>query len=142
MALFLIFSESWQSFCQTVQQTFPMRWGEKLCQTENMFFKIQTKSWNFFCASRKVIVLTLQFLIFEKLCDQGVWCMTCMYDSWKHYGSTLHCAKGLYLDPENFSKELVLNFNLGPLKDLDGLIAKSYLKKQVKIGRTNTGDLE
>ena len=27
-----------------------------------------------------------------------------------------------YLDPENFSKELVLNFNLGPLKDLDGLI--------------------
>ena len=35
MALFLIFSESWQSFCQTVQQTFSMRWGEKLCQTEN-----------------------------------------------------------------------------------------------------------
>ena len=33
-----------------------------------------------------------------------------------------HCAKGRYLDPENFSKELVLNFNLGPLKDLDGLI--------------------
>ena len=25
MALFLIFSESWQSFCQTVQQTFRMR---------------------------------------------------------------------------------------------------------------------
>ena len=25
MALLLIFSESWQSFCQTVQQTFPMR---------------------------------------------------------------------------------------------------------------------
>ena len=35
-----------------------------------------------------------------------------------------HCAKGRYLDPENFSKELVLNFNLGPLKDLDGLIDK------------------
>ena len=59
-----------------------------------------------------------------------------------------HCAKGRYLDPENFSKELVLNFNLGPLKDLDGLIdevlaldsAKSYLKKQVEIGRTK-GDL-
>ena len=58
-----------------------------------------------------------------------------------------HCAKGRYLDPENFSKELVLNFNLGPLKDLDGLIdevlaldsAKSYLRKQVTIGRT--GDL-
>ena len=28
-----------------------------------------------------------------------------------------HCAKGCYLDPENFSKELVLNFN-----HLDGLI--------------------
>ena len=60
-----------------------------------------------------------------------------------------HCAKGRYLDPENFSKELVLNFNLGPLKDLDGLIdevlaldsAKSYLRKQVEIGRTTTGDL-
>ena len=33
-----------------------------------------------------------------------------------------HCSKGRYLDPENFSKELVLNFNLRPLKDLDGLI--------------------
>ena len=61
-----------------------------------------------------------------------------------------HCAKGRYLDPENFSKELVLNFNLGPLKDLDGLIdevlaldsAKSYLRKQVTIGRTATGDLD
>ena len=60
-----------------------------------------------------------------------------------------HCAKGCYLDPENFSKELVLNFDLGPLKDLDGLIdevlaldsAKSYLRKQVTIGRTATGDL-
>ena len=73
--------------------------------------------------------------------------MTCMYDSWKHYGSTL-CQR-CYLDPEYFSKELVLNFNLGPLKDLDGLIdevlaldsAKSYLRKQVTIGRTATGDL-
>ena len=60
-----------------------------------------------------------------------------------------HCAKECYLDPENFSKELVLNFNLGPLKDLDGQIdevlaldsAKSYLRKQVTIGRTATGDL-
>ena len=40
-------------------------------------------------------------------------------------------------------------FNVGPLKDLDGLIdeilaldsAKSYLRKQVTIGRTVTGDL-
>ena len=55
--MFLIFSEAWQSFCQTVQQTFPM------CET---------------------------------------------------VGSIMgqHCAKGRYLDPENFSKELVLNFNL------------------------------
>ena len=41
-----------------------------------------------------------------------------------------YCAKGRYLDPENFSKELVLNFNFGPLKDLNGLI-DSYLRKQV-----------
>ena len=41
------------------------------------------------------------------------------------------------------------NFNLGPLKDLDGLIdevlaldsTKSYLRKQVTIGRTVTGYL-
>ena len=59
-----------------------------------------------------------------------------------------HCAKGGYLDPESFSKELVLNFNLGPLKDLDGLIdeglaldSESYLRKQHTIGRTATGDL-
>ena len=44
---------------------------------------------------------------------------------------------------------MVLNFNLGPLKDLDGLIdevlalasAKSYLRKQATIGRTAAGDL-
>ena len=43
----------------------------------------------------------------------------------------------------------MLNFNLGPLKGLDGLIdevlaldsAKSYLRKQVTIGRTATRDL-
>ena len=42
------------------------------------------------------------------------------------------------------------DFYLGPLKDLDGLIdevlsldsAKSYLRKQVTIGRTATGDLK
>ena len=58
----------------------------------------------------------------------------------------LPLGKGRYLD---FSKELVSNFNLGPLKDLDGLIdevlaldsAKSYLRKQVTIVRTATGDL-
>ena len=55
----------------------------------------------------------------------------------------------IFLDPDNFSNQFVSNFNLGPLKDLDGLIdevlaldsAKSYLRKQVKIGRTSTGDL-
>ena len=48
-----------------------------------------------------------------------------------------------------FSKSRAENFNLGPLKDLNGLIdevlaldsAKSYLRKQVEIGRTTTGDL-
>ena len=47
------------------------------------------------------------------------------------------------------SRQRAENFNLGPLKDLDGLIdevlaldsAKSYLRKQVTIGRTVTGDL-
>ena len=36
MALFLIFSESWQSFCQTVQQTFPMR-GKTLLDRKFVF---------------------------------------------------------------------------------------------------------
>ena len=36
MALFLIFSESWQSFCQTVQQTFPMR-GKTLPDRKYVF---------------------------------------------------------------------------------------------------------
>ena len=36
MALFLIFSESWQSFCQTVQQTFPMR-GKTLPDNKYVF---------------------------------------------------------------------------------------------------------
>jgi hypothetical protein len=47
------------------------------------------------------------------------------------------------------SRQRAENFNLGPLKDLDGLIdkvlaldsAKSYLRKPVTIGRTVTGDL-
>ena len=33
-----------------------------------------------------------------------------------------HCGKNRYLTPENFSKELVLRFNLGPLHLLNGLI--------------------
>ena len=47
------------------------------------------------------------------------------------------------------SRQKKLNLNLEPLKDLNGLIdevlaldsAKSYLRKQVEIGRTTTGDL-
>ena len=41
----------------------------------------------------------------------------------------------IFLDPDNFSKKLGFNFNLGPLKDLDVLIdsAKSYLRKQAKL---------
>ena len=33
-----------------------------------------------------------------------------------------HCGKNRYITPENFSKELVLRFNLGPLHLLNGLI--------------------
>ena len=47
------------------------------------------------------------------------------------------------------SRQRAENFYLGPLKDLDGFIdevlaldsAKFYLRKQVTIGRTGTGDL-
>ena len=47
------------------------------------------------------------------------------------------------------SRQRAENFDLGPLKDLNGLIdevlvlnfAKSYLRKQVTIERTVTGDL-
>ena len=36
MALFLISSESWQSFCQAVQQTFPIR-GKSLPDRKHLF---------------------------------------------------------------------------------------------------------
>ena len=47
------------------------------------------------------------------------------------------------------SRQKNFNFNLGPLKDLDDLVdevlaldsVKSYLRKQVEIGRTTTGYL-
>ena len=49
-----------------------------------------------------------------------------------------HSGKNRYLTPENFSKEIVLRFNLGPLHLLEGLISevlalestKCYLRKQ------------
>ena len=83
MALFLISSESWQSFCQAVQQTFPIR------------------------------------------------------------GKPLPDRKYVFQNPDKKLKFFLC------LKDLDGLIdevlaldsAKSYLRKQVTIGRTATGDL-
>ena len=49
-----------------------------------------------------------------------------------------HCAKGRYLDTDNFSQEQVLNFNLGPLKDLDGLIDEVLSLDSAKPA---TGDL-
>ena len=43
-----------------------------------------------------------------------------------------HCGKNRYLTPENFSKELVLRFNLGPLHLLNGLIDEVKLSKVLK----------
>ena len=61
----------------------------------------------------------------------------------------MHCGKNRFLKPENFSKEIVLRFNLGPMHLLDGLVGevlalnttKSYLREAVSIGRTVTKDL-
>ena len=60
-----------------------------------------------------------------------------------------HSGKNRYLEPENFSKEIVLRFNLGPMHLLEGLVAevlamdtaKFYLRKEIKIGRVVTNDL-
>ena len=60
-----------------------------------------------------------------------------------------HCAQSRYLKPDNFNKEIVLRVNLEPLHLLDNFIkeilaldtTKSYLRKQIKIGRIKTGDL-
>ena len=60
-----------------------------------------------------------------------------------------HSGKNRYLEPENFSKEIVLRFNLGPMHLLEGLVAevlamdtaKFYLRKEIKIGRVVTDDL-
>ena len=83
MALFLISSESWQSFCQTVQQTFPMR-GKTLPDRKYVFQNPDKK---------------LKFFL---------------------------CSK--YLD-DLIDEVLALDS------------AKSYLRKQVTIGRTATEDL-
>ena len=60
-----------------------------------------------------------------------------------------HSGKNRYLEPENFSKEIVLRFNLGPMHLLEDLVgevlamdtAKFYLRKEIKIGRVVTNDL-
>ena len=89
MALFLIFSESWQSFCQTVQQTFPMR-GKTLPDRKYVFQNPDKKL---------KIGIKFQFRTIER--------------------SILgHIDEVLALDS-----------------------AKSYLRKQVTIGRTATRDL-
>ena len=51
---------------------------------------------------------------------------------------TNHCGKGRYLEPVNFSKEICLEFNLGPLFMMDKIIDKLYnLKKREFVYKTN-----
>ena len=51
---------------------------------------------------------------------------------------TNHCGKGRYLEPVNFSKEICLEFNLGPLFMLNNIIDKLYnLKKREYVYKTN-----
>ena len=60
-----------------------------------------------------------------------------------------HGGKNRHLEPEYFNMEMVLGFNLGPFHLLDGLIEdilsfdskKSYIRKQAKISRVVTNDL-
>ena len=49
-----------------------------------------------------------------------------------------HCGTGRYLEPVNFSKEICLEFNLGPLFMLNNIIDKLYnLKKREYVYKTN-----
>ena len=51
---------------------------------------------------------------------------------------TNYCGKGRYLEPVNFSKEICLEFNLGPVFLLDNMIEKLYnLRKREYIYKTN-----
>ena len=60
-----------------------------------------------------------------------------------------YCSKNRFLKPENFSKEIVLRFNLGPMHLLDGHVGevlaldiiKFYLRQAVYISRTVTKHL-
>ena len=57
-----------------------------------------------------------------------------------------HSGKNRFLTPENFSNEIVLRFNLGPMHLLEGLIGevlalestKCYLRKQGKVVTDDT----
>ena len=70
MALFLIFFESWQSFCQTVQQTFPMR--GKTLPDRKCVFQNPDKKQHFKRKVKKVsfssIILEIQLQIGIKNC--------------------------------------------------------------------------
>ena len=59
MALFLILSESWQSFCQTVQQTFPMR--EKTLPDRKFVFQNPDKKEHFKRKVKKSLLLQHHF---------------------------------------------------------------------------------
>ena len=56
-----------------------------------------------------------------------------------------HCGKSGFFISENFSKEIVLRVNLGPLHSLDDIInqilaldsTKSFLRKQIKVLTNN-----
>ena len=57
-----------------------------------------------------------------------------------------HSGKNRFLTPENFSNEIVLRFNLGPMHLLEGLIGevlalespKCYLRKQGIVATDDT----
>ena len=60
-----------------------------------------------------------------------------------------HAGKNRHLEPEYFSMEMVLRFNLGPIHLLDGLIdevfnsesGKPYLRKETQISRVTSKNL-
>ena len=60
-----------------------------------------------------------------------------------------HAGKNCHLEPEYFSMELVLRFNLGPIHLLDDFVdeilssdtGKTYLRKETKLGRVISKDL-
>ena len=101
-------------------------------------------------SSKKPFLLKAGIYILLLSPHQVVGIVSDFYWKWQSFGQASQTQQWegklfqISLDPD---KKLVLNFNLGPLKDLDGLIhevlaidwAKSYLRKQVETG--TTGDL-